>query len=291
MNKECAKCSLALVKKVCKLKNINIKKENDILNKVKKYQESVDMSKTNPEISGEIFKLITDELDDDNPYKKIKSDYNKMVMDMYDELQLILNKSDDKYSTVLKMCITGNLIDFAAKHKFDENMLREKLINILNSNFTIDHSDKMLKKIKKSNKLLFLGDNCGEIVLDKIFIEYLSKEFPDLEIYYGVRGANVVNDVSMDDALETGMEKVAKVISNGDKSLGTVYDKISDDFKLIFNSADIIISKGQGNFESLQNDTINNIYFLFMTKCEIVADIIGVPTMSILCLENKLFNK
>lgn len=142
--------------------------------------------------------------------------------------------------------------------------------------------------MKSAKSILYLGDNCGEIVLDKIFIELLSKEYPTCKVYYGVRGKPIVNDVTIEDALEVKMNEVATVISNGDGALGTVLKNTSTQFKQVFQQVDIVICKGQGNYEGLLGINKENVFFLFMAKCELVAKPVGVKTMSIVCMKNRM---
>lgn len=146
----------------------------------------------------------------------------------------------------------------------------------------------MLEELRKAHTLLYIGDNCGEVVLDKVFIDVIKEVCPDLTVYYGVRGKPIVNDVTIDDAVMAGMNNSAIIISNGDISLGTVIERTSNDFKMIYDKADIVMCKGQGNYEGMLKSRKDNLFFLFMAKCRIVAEPLGIPVMSIVCLKNRV---
>jgi len=160
-------------------------------------------------------------------------------------------------------------------------------MNINAISLVVDHSESLYQRLKTARSLMYLGDNCGEICLDKLFIKYIKKEFPNIKIYFGVRGQAIVNDVTLEDAQMVAMEEVAEVIENGDSSLGTVIERVSDEFREKFYNADVVIAKGQGNYESLSEIDRNNVFHLFMAKCNPVSNSLGVKTLSIVCVENE----
>lgn len=288
MHKDCFECDIKQMMKISKHMNLDLEMENKILHVAYNYLSCCDMSKTNPEIMAEIWVRISNVLGSDNPYKEVKSYYNKMLIGMEKDIESVISSNENSNKIALKIAIIGNLIDFAAKHKFDEDSLKEMIDNAKDTVLEIDDSDKMFRNIKKAKVLLYLGDNCGEIVVDKIFIKRLKNFNPKLQIYYAVRGMSIVNDVTMDDAKEVEMDKVVNVITNGDGALGTVLSRTNTEFKDVFNKSDVVISKGQGNYEGLTGNKKENIYFLFMAKCDLVAKPLGIKTMSIVCMKNKI---
>ncbi len=141
----------------------------------------------------------------------------------------------------------------------------------MDANLAIDHSPQLRVDLEKADSLLYIGDNCGEIVLDKLFLSLL-----DVPIkYFAVRESPIINDVTFEDAILTGIDKVAKVITTGDNSPGAVWESTSEQFKTVFNNADVIISKGQGNLEGLMDVTHDSLYFLLVTKCDLIAKRVG----------------
>ena len=288
MNKACFECDYNQMRKISEFCHLDESITKQLFDTTELILSQCDMSKTNPEIMGEIWQAITRIINNDDPYQKIKHEYNMLLLSMKEDFARKIESSSDSFTTALKIAITANLIDFAAKHSFNKDSVQEFLNNAVNTTLAIDHSQELKATLKKANTLLCLGDNCGEIVLDKLFIEEIRKNYPTLNIYYGVRGKPIVNDVTLIDAKEVNMEEVATVISNGDGSLGTVLEKTSPNFQQIFHDADVVICKGQGNYEGLLGNEKENIFFMFMAKCELVAKSLGIHTLGIVCLKNDL---
>lgn len=291
MKEMCFVCDIQQMKKISQFLKLEKRIEDTLIDITKEHLDSCDMDKANPEIMAEIWQKIIPVLGTDNPYKEIKNYYNTLVLSLEDTITRTIQESKNPLQTALKLVITGNLIDFAAKHTFNEQTLMEMINNIQETTLKIDDSNAMFNKMETAKTLLYLGDNCGEIVFDKIFIKALSKWYPKLKIYYGVRGKPIVNDVTIEDALEVKMHEVATVISNGDGALGTVLKNTSKEFKQVFQQVDMVICKGQGNYEGLLGNQKEDMFFLFMAKCELVASPIGVETMSIICMKNRMHLK
>ena len=285
MQKECFICDRKQVHKIQQILSLSESEEKELEVIVDNYLKSVDMKKTNPEVMGEIWKLISHYTGNDNPYQSVKNFYNQEVLKVEDEVYHLIDSSDNIYETAIKICIVGNLIDFSANHQFDMDILKGMIQDILNKKLSIDDSNLLKKDLSKAKTVLYLGDNCGEIVLDKIFITILKRIYPDIHFYFGVRGLSIINDVTFDDALEVKMNEVATIVSNGDGSLGTVLTKTSQEFQNLFNQADVVICKGQGNYEGLFLENKKSLYFMFMAKCEIVAKPLGLETLSIVCMK------
>ena len=163
-------------------------------------------------------------------------------------------------------------------------MLKQLLFQ--NINLTIDDSLKLFKALNNSQSLLYLCDNCGEIILDLIFIQYIHKYYPDVKITLALRNEPIINDICIDDKDYLPIEDYIEVISNTTNTPGFIYDKASLYMQDIFNESDIVISKGQGNFEGLVGIKKDNLFYLFMAKCDIVSLMLGVDTMSIVCKKN-----
>lgn len=288
MNKACFECNRNQMLKISQFMGLDKDKEEALLQEAQAILDQCDMTKTNPEIMADIWVMVTELLKNKDPYAKIKYDYNELLLSMSESIKQEINKAEDSFDLALKLAITGNLIDFAAKHTFDETMVKKLLKDAKTTTLAIDDSATLKAQLKKAKTLLYLGDNCGEIVLDKLFIEVLKKENPSLNVYYGVRGKPIVNDVTKRDALQVKMEQVATIISNGDGSLGTVLTRTSSQFQKIFHEADLIICKGQGNYEGLLGHPKENIFFMFMAKCELVAQPLGIECLKIVCLRNKI---
>jgi uncharacterized protein with ATP-grasp and redox domains len=190
----------------------------------------------------------------------------------------ILN-STEPLKLAFLYAMLGNYIDFGAMLSVDENKLRELLENA--EELTVDDKEfRLLKEdLKKSKKLIYITDNCGEVVLDKLFIKAILKEYPNISVEAIVRGENVLNDATLTDAKQVFLDKLVTVSGNGTNIAGTCLSKLPEDIKTKIDNADIIISKGQANFETLRYCG-KNIYYIFMCKCQMFADRFGVPKLS-----------
>jgi hypothetical protein len=195
---------------------------------------------------------------------------NRIGLDLYFKWKEKLALSQNPFDLALRLAIAGNIMDYGANNNFD---IHRTIATVINSNFYIDYSLQLKKAIKKAKSILYLGDNAGEIFFDKLFIETIKHK----NISFAVRGAPILNDVTTDDAYEVGMNEVAKIISNGFDAAGTILNQCSKDFIDTYNSADIIISKGQGNFEGLIHENDQRIFFLLMIKCDVIAEILNAP--------------
>jgi len=278
VKEKCLSCLVAQAVKTVDI--VNADSREALYKKILSKMSEMDFSMTSPEVAGYTFKLVKEHIGDDDPYRHIKKHYNTMFLSRTAEFE-------DKIKTLgeaVKYAIVGNIIDFNPVHIDVEADMAELFSKIDTLSLTVDDSESLISDLKKAKTVLYLGDNCGEICFDKLFISRIIKENPDCKVYFAVRGEAVINDNTYDDALFVGMDKVATVISNGDFSPGTSLNKVSDEFLSVFDSADVIISKGQGNYECL-SDVKKPIYFMLMAKCDVVAESLGVPMKSAVCLK------
>lgn len=208
-----------------------------------------------------------------DPYSEEKQAGNRTAMQLYHEWKPLVYQSDDPFKMALRLAVAGNIMDYGASDRFD---IHQTIRKVLQAEFAIDHSQALLEKIRQAGSVLYLGDNAGEIVFDKLLIEVM--QHPD--VTFAVRGAPVINDITLEDAAFTGMHNVAKVISNGHNAPSTLPEKCSPEFRSVFKKADVIISKGQGNLEGLWDRNDSRIFFVLMTKCPVFAELLRVPEQS-----------
>lgn len=209
-------------------------------------------------------------------YTEIKRYFNTLMLSIEDEVFEKIKKSEAPLKMALKYAMMGNYIDFGVIENVDE----QKLAELLNNAETVDIDETEYKlftaELKNAKNMVYLTDNCGEIVIDKLFIKVLKKMFPSLNVEVIVRGFPVLNDATMEDAKQAGLNGVASVISNGVGIAGTCLDRISDEARQKLDLADVILAKGQGNFETLRFCK-KNVYYAFMCKCKMFADKFEVP--------------
>ena len=265
---ECLPCTVNSYLRLADTGVIPEEKKEELMRQLLSFLSEADYKYSPPEMGAELHRMIRKSLQNPDPYLKIKKKYNQMMLDLYPSFTEMVEQSDTPFDTAMRLAIGGNVIDFGAKYQFD---VMETIHSAMESELAIDDSAKLQHALGKAQSVLYIGDNCGEIVLDKIFLEHL--DVP--EKIFVVRGAPIINDITLDDASMVGMEKVARVVSTGDDSPGAVWERSSEEFRSLFNKADVVISKGQGNLEGLIERKHNNLYYLLVTKCELIAERIG----------------
>lgn len=223
---------------------------------------------TAPFLFGEISELHKRVFGDKDSYIELKKEYNQFMLSKESELKEIIQKSKDPLLTALKMARAGNYIDFAAMSVINNDKLNELLESVEKETIDQIEYETFCQDLYKAKKITYITDNCGEIVLDKLFIKIIKERFPYINIKIIVRGADVVNDATIDDAEEVGLTKIAQVYGNGTNKPGTILSDISEEAKDAIYEADIIISKGQANFETLYGSGLN-IYYMLLCKCDL----------------------
>lgn len=223
---------------------------------------------TTPEIHRKLNKEYCRLTNADDLYVEEKRESNAMAQKLYDVWKPKVLAADNSFDQALRLSIAGNIMDYGASNDFD---LNKTIDMVMTSNFAIDHSAELRNRIAKAKNLLYLGDNAGEIVFDKLFIEIM--QHPN--ITFAVRGSAVLNDATMSDALEVGINEHARLITNGYDAPSTVLSQSSPEFLEVYKQADLIISKGQGNLEGLIHENDPRIFFLLMIKCDVVAELLG----------------
>ena len=224
----------------------------------------------NPELAAKIQRIAKEHLDNVNLYAEEKQQANDMLLDNYSDWKKLVNQSEDPFSTAVKLAVIGNIIDYGAHSVTGD--ISAQIESFLQEDLKTNMTEKLQSEINKAERVLYLGDNCGEIVFDKLLIETINHP----NITFAVRGKPVINDATLEDANQVGMDKICKVISNGADAPSTLLELSSPEFVEEYQKADLIISKGQGNFEGLMEDSHPNIFFLLIAKCTPVADLLGV---------------
>ncbi len=284
------KCLPCLVNQIVRVADItNADNKEALFKNVFQYLGTLDFTQTNPEIIGSTFQLLKEHIKNEDPYFDIRNYYNDLFLSLSEEFEKKIDRSEHPFEEAIKYAIVGNIIDFSPIHNSDIDHIMTYFNNIDSYRLTVDHTKQLKRNIQSGKTLLYLGDNCGEICLDKLLLKKIKELNPNIDLYFAVRGTAIVNDNIEADAYRVGMDSCAKIISNGDNSLGTVLSRTGEEFNEIYRMADVVIAKGQANYESLNEQTEKNIYFLLMTKCDVIAEDIGVPQKSVLCLNRSYF--
>ena len=218
------------------------------------------------------------------PYKEIKRTYNDYVLSLEDAIRLRIESDCTPLAASFAYARIGNYIDFGAMNQVDSNTFMDLLSSARVSEPDLPVLESLIRECGSANRFLLIADNCGEIVLDKLFLEQVRKQFPQIQISVLVRGEEVLNDVTCEDARYVGLDSIAEIISNGSSMAGTVYEMLPDDAKAAMDHADVILAKGQGNYETLSGQG-RHIFYSLLCKCDLFTNRFKVPKLTGLLIE------
>jgi len=243
---------------------------------------AADLAVPSPVLIGTVHQMIRELLGEDDPYRAAKESCNRNALRLYPELKRIIETSTYPLETAVRIAIAGNAIDFVVDPDADRSDLMSLVELALAAPLSNETMAAFVEAVERARAVLYVGDNAGEIVFDRLLIEQL----PAYKIAYVVRGRPVINDVTMSDARATGLSDLVEVISSGSNIPGTLLSRCSGEFRARFDQADLVISKGQGNFESL-DDTGKETFFLFKAKCLVMQLHVGCRIGDLMFLRQK----
>jgi len=264
---DCLPCFLDQALRTGRIATDDEKKIKRILDEVGLMLINIPLESAPPETGRLIYQKIREITGTFDPYKEIKRESTREALRLYPSLKKKVEKSNDKLLTAIRVAIAGNVIDFGANRNFN---MGQEIREVMKKEFAVFDYDKFKAFLREANEVLYIADNAGECVFDRILIEELKKP-----VIYVVRDVPVINDATYEDAVQGGIDQVATILSSGTDAPGTILETCSEEFKRIYNNSKFIISKGQGNYEALSNE-IRPIFFLLRTKCHVIAKHIGV---------------
>ena len=240
-----------------------------VLREVLRTAAEMDLQRSPPEMSQWIHRKIREYIGQSDPYRQIKDRFNRMALKLYPTLREWVEDSNKPMETAMRLAIAGNVIDFGVNSRLSEAQVRQSVMHSLSASLDAD-VEEFSRAISDAQRILYLADNAGEIVFDRLLIERM----PPGKVTVGVRGFPVINDATITDAEDTGITELAEVIENGSDAPGTILGDCSEAFLERFENADLIVAKGQGNYETL-SEVDKDIYFLLKAKCPVIARDIG----------------
>jgi uncharacterized protein with ATP-grasp and redox domains len=271
---DCLPCLMSQALKAARAATDDEEIQRQVVNAVASLIPELSPGLKPPEIAQRSYRLIGQITGNDDSFYQAKVDANRTALLLWPQLKQVTKQSADGLLMACRLSILANSIDFGPNfnHGGIESIIDEATTSSLP--LIVNDYDQFCISLSDSRTLLYLGDNTGEIVFDRLLIEEIHR-VKELETYFVVREKPVINDVTMDDALAVGMDSVAKVISNGSDAPATILSQCTAELQRLFRSADIIIAKGQGNYESLEEE-LGNIFFMLRAKCPLVAGLLGV---------------
>lgn len=278
------KCEACLYEKQMKLVQ-----DREYLAEIREILDNRDVEDTSPYmvyLFDRAFERRFGDQGENERYRAIKKTFNDLVLSMEDAVRQRIETAEDPLAASILFARIGNYIDFGTLQDVDT----ETFLGLFEDP-RMGEADRrtylsFLEECSKAKSFLLIADNCGEIVLDKLFLEQLARRFPQLALYVLVRGDVVLNDVTPEDAAYAGIDQLAGIVSNGAPIPGTVYKMLPEEARRVLDNADVILAKGQGNYESLSHQG-RHIFYAFLCKCDLFTTRFQVPRLTGMFVEEK----
>jgi len=268
---DCIPCILRQSLEAARLVSTDPAFHEKILRDVLHWTEEMSLDQTPPAIAQRIHRQVRKMTGADDPYRQAKDKLNNLALELIPAFRAEVESADDPLRMAVRLAIAGNMMDMGVHISLTEADVRQTMKQALTAPF-FGELDKFRQAIAEAQSILYLADNAGEIAFDRLLVEQLPTE----RVIVAVRGAPVINDATLVDAQTVGLDKIVKVIDNGSDAPGTILSDCSPEFRHLFATADLIIAKGQGNFETLSGEA-GNIFFLFKVKCAVIAEHVKQP--------------
>ncbi|MDD3363874.1 MAG: ARMT1-like domain-containing protein [Syntrophomonas sp.] len=281
---ECLPCLLNQAVRLAKTHLDTEEEQRSLVKRIMLELAAIEDNASAPYVAQKIQRAIKDALQNPDPYREEKCFYNREMLKLEREFSELIKLAVDPLETALKLAAAGNIIDFGPSYDLSREKVLKILHETLKKDFQAETFDSLKSDLKAARKILYIGDNAGEIVFDKMFIGSIKEKYSGLEVDFATRGEAVLNDVTEEDAYFVGMDAYARVINNGTDIPGTVLEHCSNSFQKVFNEADVIIAKGQGNFESLYGIGRDNLYYIFLCKCNLFMERCGAKQNDIMLM-------
>lgn len=237
-----------------------------VIRKVLAMAAGMDLTQTPPVMAQQIHRMVRELAKDNDPYRDVKRQFTLFALKLLPGMETVVSESQDPIGSAVRLAIAGNVIDFGVTADLSEDRVEKELNRSLSCDIDPYQLDLFKEEIAKADNVLYLTDNAGEIVFDRLLIEQINPE----KVIVAVKGFPVINDATREDARMAGLDTMVRVIDNGTDIPGTDLENGSDALKKQFKKADLIISKGQGNYETLSGVT-KNIFFILKAKCPVIA--------------------
>jgi len=283
IDNECVECIINQSVRVANLITDDESLKNKIISSTKLLSKDFSFNNTPPEIASYVYENMADIAKKYDLYDEVKQNSTKKALSFVPLLKEKLLDSNDKFLTAIKIAVAGNVIDLAAQVEFD---LDEELNKIFYTNFAYDDVDILKQELEKSKTVLLIGDNVGEHIFDYMFIEVLQDFYPKIKFSYMVRGNPIINDVTIKEAKEAKFDELCELVDSGVNTPGFAYNRANKYSQELFDSVDLVLSKGMGNYECMSELQRKNICFLLKIKCNVVANSLNKNLGDIVCKFN-----
>ncbi|MDQ7043793.1 MAG: ARMT1-like domain-containing protein [Sulfurimonas sp.] len=286
IDKECVACIINQSLKVANAIGAKTSVKDILHARVTQMSKDFSFTDNPPEIAADVYEEMAKIVDKTDLYDEIKELSTQKAKALVPALKEKLRLSSHKLLTATKIAVAGNVIDLAAAVEFD---LEEELVKVFDTEFAHNDFSTMQTELSRAKTVLLIGDNVGEHIFDYMFVEVLKELYPDVEYSYMVRGNPIINDVTMKEAKEAGFDKLCNLVDSGVNTPGFTYNRANEISRNLFDSVDVVISKGMGNYECLNESKRDNIFFLLKVKCDVVANSLGKTLGDIICKKKDEF--
>lgn len=258
----CLPCFLDQALRACRFMNLDQQKTRKIVNEVARLIPEIPMESSPPETGRQVYRIIKEISGNPDPYSSIKKENTSGALALYPVMKKMVKASSDPLAAAVRIAAAGNVIDCGVNASY---VIEDEVERMLENDFAVFDMEPFLKDLKEAQHVLYIGDNAGECVFDRVLIEELQ-----LPVTYVIRGKPIINDATEADAVEAGIDRIAEIISSGTDAPGTVLSTCSREFLDLFSQPWLKISKGQGNYEALSGQD-QSLYFLLKAKCRVIA--------------------
>jgi damage-control phosphatase, subfamily I len=269
---DCYPCFLRQALHAARLAGAYDDQQKAILDQVLDVLQRSELSSSPPEIGNEVHRLVRWRVATADPYRLAKEASTRQALALYPQLRKRVQEADDGRDVAVRLSIAGNIIDMGPEQQYD---LWDVIERVLAQPFALDDRKAFWEALAAADQVLYLADNAGETVFDRLLIEVL-----DVPVVYAVKGGPVLNDATVEDALAAGLDRVAEVIHTGSDAPGTILDRCSIEFRQLYHKAVMVVAKGQANYETL-SEAGPRVFFMLQAKCPVIAHDAGVPVGSI----------
>jgi uncharacterized protein with ATP-grasp and redox domains len=277
---DCYPCFLRQALDAARRAGVGDTQQRAVLDRVLEALRQVEPAATPPEIGNRVHRIVRQVAANGDPYREAKTASTRQALALYPRLKALVREADDPLDVAVRLSIAGNIMDAARGQECD---LWSTVERVLAQPFAADDGMAFHEALDRADTkgrngvvpLLYLADNAGETVFDRVLIEAL-----DVPVVYAVKGGPTLNDATREDALAAGVDRVAEIISTGSDAPGTILDRCSKEFRKLYERAEIIIAKGQANYETL-SEAGSKVFCLLQTKCPVIARDVGVLVGSI----------
>jgi uncharacterized protein with ATP-grasp and redox domains len=275
---DCYPCFLRQALDAARRAGADDTQQQAVLDRVLEALRQIKPSATPPEIGDQVHRIVRQVAGNGDPYRETKAASTRQALTLYPRLRRLVREAGDPLDVAVRLSIAGNIIDAARSQECD---LWGTVERVLAQPFAADDGAAFREALARADTVFYLADNAGETVFDRVLIEVL-----DVPVVYAVKGGPILNDATREDAIAAGVDKVAEIVSTGSDAPGTILGHCSEEFREMYGQAELIIAKGQANYETL-SDEGPRVFLLLQTKCSIIARDVGTPVGSIVLKQGR----